>query len=146
MKKPDGSYRLCINYRRLNAATKLIVWPIGRIDETLDKLSSSLWFTSLDLKSGYYEVAMEEESVEKTAFSTPDGHFEFTRLPFGLKNAPAEFTRIMHMILGNLGFVVIYIDDIIVHSHTFSEHLEHLRIVIEKLKKAGLKLNLEKCC
>ena len=112
-------------YRRLNAGTKLIVWPIDRIDETLDNLSSSLWFTSLDLKSGYYKFEMEEDSIEKTAFSNRDGHFEFTRLPFGLKNATAEFTKIMYMILGNLSFVVIYIDYIVMHSNSFSEHLKN---------------------
>lgn len=99
--------------------------------------------STLDLRSGYWQVKLDEESKELTAFSTPDGHYEFLRLPFGLKNAPAEFSRIMHMILGNLNFVEIYLDDI--HSHTFDEHCEHIIKVIRILRSAGLKLNLEKC-
>ena len=88
---------------------------------------------------------MSPESIEKTAFSTPDGHYEFLRLPFGLKNAPAEFSRIMHQVLGNLKFVEIYLDDITIHSKTFDEHLSHIKIVFDKLREANLKINHEKC-
>ena len=88
---------------------------------------------------------MSPESIEKTAFSTPDGHYEFLRLPFGLKNVPADFSRIMHQVLGNLNFVEIYLDDITIHSKTFEEHMSHLKIVFDKLREAKLKVNHEKC-
>ncbi|CAF1017691.1 unnamed protein product [Brachionus calyciflorus] len=88
---------------------------------------------------------MSPDSIEKTAFSTPDGHYEFLRLPFGLKNAPADFSGIMHKVLGNLNFVEIYLEDITVHSNTFDEHLSHLEIVFKKRREENLKINAEKC-
>ena len=87
---------------------------------------------------------MPPESIEKTAFSTPDGHDEFLRLPIGLKNATAEFIRIMHQVLGNLKFVEIYLDDIPIHSKTFDEHMSHIKIVFDKLREANVKINHEK--
>ena len=88
---------------------------------------------------------MHPDSIEKTAFSTPDGHFEFLRLPFGLKNAPADFSRIMHQVLGHFEFIQIYLDDIMIHSHTFDLHLSHLRVTFETLNSFNLKVNFEKC-
>jgi hypothetical protein len=119
--KKDGTRRLCIDYRKLNAVTVSEPWPIRNIQDIFDKLSGSKVFTTLDLKSGYWQVRMHDASIAMTAFSTPDGHYEFTRLPFGLKNAPAEFSRIMFMILGDLPFIEIYIDDIIIHSEDTGE-------------------------
>ena len=143
--KKDGKKRMCIDYRKLNKITVQENWPIPRILDILDRISGSIWFTALDLKSGYWQIKMAKNSIEKTAFSTPDGHYEFLRLPFGLKNAPAEFSRIMYMILGDLDFVEIYLDDITIHSRTFKDHLKHVRIVFDRLKDANLKLNGEKC-
>ena len=143
--KKDGSKRMCIDYRKLNTITKQVNWPIPRIADILDGLSGSMWFTTLDLKAGYWQLKLDPKSIEKTAFSTPDGHYEFLRLPFGLKNAPAVFSQLMHRVFGNLSFVKIYLDDITIHSKTADEHFEHLEIVFQRLRDINLKLNHEKC-
>ena len=144
--KPNGTTRLCIDYRKLNQKTVTSHWPIPRILDILDKISKSKWFTTLDLKHGYWQVRLHPNSMDKAAFITEHGVYAPTRLPFGLKNAPSEFSRIMQMILGNLtGFVEIYLDDVTIHSKTFEEHVEHIETVLKKLKEAGLKLNPEKC-
>jgi hypothetical protein len=143
--KKDGSVRMCVDYRRLNLETIPEQWPLPRIADILDNMLGSLWFSTLDLKSGYYQVAMSPASVEKTAFVTPDGHYEFMRLPFGLKNAPSHFSKIMFQALGDLQFVKIYLDDITIHSTTFDLHLDHVSIVLDRLRQANLKLNSEKC-
>lgn len=88
---------------------------------------------------------MDESSIQKTAFSTQDGHFEFLRLPFGLKNAPADFSKMMHSTLGDLDFVKVYLDDITIHSKSFEEHLKHVEIVLKRLSDVRLKINHEKC-
>ena len=111
----------------------------------LEKLAGSKWFTVIDLKCGYWQIKLSKDSCQKVAFSTPDGHYEFVRMPIGLKNAPAEFCRIMHGLLGFLDFVEIYIYVIIIHSKTFEEHMRHIEIVLEKLNKANLKINPLKC-
>jgi hypothetical protein len=103
--KKDGSYRMIIDYRGINEITETTNFPIPNTLDIFDRLSGSEFFTTLDLKSGYWQVAMEEQSRKYTAFSTPDGHYEFTKLPFGLKNAPAEFSYIMSSITGDLKFV-----------------------------------------
>ena len=143
--KKDGSKRICIDYRKLNAITVLENWPLPSILDILDRLSGSIYFSTIDLKSGYWQVLMDEESIEKTAFTTPDGHFEFLRLPFGLKNAPADFSRIMQNVLGDLKFVEVYLDDITVHSTDFQSHLKHLSIVFDRIRVADLRLNPSKC-
>ena len=143
--KPDGSKRFCIDYRKLNSITEPEHWPIPRIDDIFDGLSGSKWYSVIDLKSGYWQMAMDEDSIEKAAFSTPDGHYEPKRMPFGLKNAPADFSRMMFMVLGNFLFVKVYLDDITIHSSTFKEHVGHIKIVCKALKQAGLSINQKKC-
>ena len=143
--KPNGTKRICIDCRKLNKVTVRQNWPLPLIQDVLDRLSGSIFFSTLDLKSGYWQVAMHKDSIALTAFSTPDGHFEFVRLPFGLRNAPADFSRLMHRVLGDLDFVEIYLDDLTVHSKTFEEHLQHLETVFGRLREANLKLNPEKC-
>ena len=145
IRKPNGTWRFCVDYRNLNKKTVQQNFPIPRILDILDKLNGSKFFTTLDLKSGYWQVEMEEASIPRTAFGTQDGHYEFLRLPFGLKNAPADFSRMMYMVLGDLTFVEIYLDDITIHSKSFVEHLNHIRIVMERLAEANLKINHEKC-
>ena len=122
-------------------------YPLPRIDATLESLAGSTLFTTLDLASGYWQVEIEEDNKEKTAFSTEKGHFEFKVMPFGLTNAPATFQRLMECILAGLTGeqCLIYIDDIIVFSASFPEHLERLTNVFLKLQDAGLKLKTEKC-
>lgn len=143
--KPDGTARFCTDYRQLNKVTISDAFPLPRMDDIFDRLSGSKWFSTLDLKSGYWQIELDPDSIEKSAFSTPDGHYEYLRLPFGLKNAPAEFSRIMQQVMGYLSFVEIYLDDITIHSHSFPEHVEHLTIVLKKLREANLKLNWGKC-
>jgi RNase H-like domain found in reverse transcriptase/Reverse transcriptase (RNA-dependent DNA polymerase)/Ty3 transposon capsid-like protein/Integrase zinc binding domain/Chromo (CHRromatin Organisation MOdifier) domain/gag-polyprotein putative aspartyl protease len=143
--KRDGTKRFCIDYRKLNTVSKHDNFPMPRMDDILDRFQGSLWFSKLDLKSGYWQIALEEDSIEKTAFSTTDGHYEFVKLPFGIRNAPAEFSRIMCILLGGLDFVEIYLDDMTIHSKNLEDHMKHLEIVFSKLKEANLKLNITKC-
>ena len=151
VRKKDGSHRFCIDYRALNAVTKQDTYPIPRISDLLDQLGESRFFSTLDLASGFWQIKVHPDSQEKTAFVTPQGLFEFKVMPFGLCNAPAVFQRLMQQVLMGLNppqgpdFVSVYIDDVLVFSKTFKEHLQHLRQVIDRLEKAGLKLKPSKC-
>ena len=132
VRKKDGSHRFCVDYRELNAITKADTFPLPRIDDLLDQLGRSHYFTTLDLASGYWQIKVSPESREKTAFVTPQGLFEFRVMPFGLTNAPAVFQRLMQRVLmglnpaGGKDFVAVYIDDVLVFSHSLEDHLEHL--------------------
>ena len=147
VRKKDGAWRFCIDFRKLNDVTHKDAYPLPRIDETLESLSGSTLFTTLDLASGYWQVELEEADKEKTAFSTAEGHFEFNVMPFGLTNAPSSFQRLMSCVLAGLTDeqCLIYIDDILVYSANFSEHLVRLRNVLQRIKNAGLRLNVSKC-
>lgn len=139
--------RLVIDYRNLNDKTIDDRYPLPNIEDILDKLGRCQYFTTLDLASGYHQIQMQPESVEKTAFNTEDGHFEFTRMPFGLKNAPATFQRIMDDVLRGLvnTFCLVYLDDIIIFSPSLKEHINHLKLVFNRLQQHNLKLQLDKC-
>ena len=146
--KKDGKLQFCINLQKLNARTIKDAYSLPRIDETLDCLNGVEWFSSLDLKSGYWQVEMEEDSKAFTAFTV--GHLSFYEcecMPFGLTNAPATFQQLMQSCLGNLHlhYCIIYLDDVIVFSKTPEEHLLRLRAVFEKLEQVGLKLKPSKC-
>ena len=145
--KKDGSKRFCIDYRRLNALTKRDVYPLPRIDDILDAAGGAKYFTSLDLASGYWQVELDQDAREKSAFTTHRGLFEFTRMPFGLCNAPATFQRLMQIILTGLEgkSCFVYLDDILVVSNTFEDHLSHLSEVLMRLRRAGLRLKPKKC-
>ena len=147
-RKKDGSLHFCIDLQRLNTSTIKDAYSLPRIDETLDCLGGAIIFTSLNLKSGYWQVEMDEESKPLTAFTVgPLGFYECERMLFGLTNAPATFQHLMESCLGelHLNWCIIYLDDIIVFSKTPEEHLERLRGVFDKLAKAGLKLKPSKC-
>ncbi|CAH2097483.1 unnamed protein product [Euphydryas editha] len=147
VKKKSGEKRLCVDYRALNSRTIRDHYPLPRIDDLLDQLSGNTLFTSLDLASGYHQIAIAENSREMTAFVTPDGQYEYNRVPFGLANAPAIFQRVIHKILNKskVGYVVIYMDDILIPSKSFEEGLTRLEEVLGLLRNAGLTLKMEKC-
>ena len=146
--KKGGDMRLCVDYRKLNAITKGDMYPLPRIDDMLESFSGANWFTTLDLASGYWQIAMEERDIEKTAFITPYGLYEFLVMPFGLAYAPGTFQRLMNNILHDyIGrFVAVYLDDIIVYSKgSLENHIDHIRQVFETLRRAHLKIKLKKC-
>lgn len=145
--KKDGTKRFCVDYRMLNSVTKKDSYPLPRIDDTLDVLSGSAWFSTLDLKSGYWQVGLAKEAKEKTAFSTGSGLWQFKVLPFGLCNAPATFERLMERVLKGILFktCLVYLDDIIVFGPSFDEHLARLKEVLIRLEQANLLLNPKKC-
>ena len=145
--KKNGKFRLCIDYRKLNAVTKPDAYPVSRIADMLDALGHSAFFSTLDLASGFWQVEVLSKDREKTTFTTPFGIYEFLVMPFGLINAPATFQRVMDRVFQEFAwkFVLVYIDDIIIYSKMCEEHREHLRTVFTLLKNAGLKINLKKC-
>ena len=148
VRKKDGSLRFCVDFRQLNTATVKDAHPLPRIDDLLDALHGAKWFSTLDLKSGYWQVPIAEQDKEKTAFRTSSGQlFEFNQVPFGLCNAPATFSRLMDRVLAGLHWetCLFYLDDIIVFSSTWEEHLARLREVFERLRHAKLKLGAAKC-
>ena len=142
--KKDGSKQFCVDFRKLNQITKKNSYPLPLIDDILALLGKAKCFTSLDLNSGYWQVAMDEKDKETTAFSCHKGLFEFNVIPFGLSNALAVFQEFMSVVLqGCNDFATAYLDDIMVFSSTLEEHLEHLSIVFGKLRH-NLKLKLKK--
>ncbi|KAI4885901.1 hypothetical protein NFI96_005622 [Prochilodus magdalenae] len=147
VRKKDGTLRFCVDYRKLNDVTVKDAYPLPRIDDALDSLTAAKWFSTLDLASGYWQVEIDAQDKEKTAFATRTGFFEFNVLPFGLCNAPSTFQRLMELVLADLQWTscLIYLDDIIVFGKTFEEHLGRLQVVLEKLKAANLKVKPSKC-
>ena len=145
--KKDGRWHMCIDYRALNKQTVKDQFPLPRIDSLLERLGQAKVFTKLDLASGYHQIAMEETSIQKTAFRTNLGQFEFLVMPFGLCNAPASFQRLMNKVFAdNIGtFIAVYLDDILVFSRNIEEHWQHLRWALEKLREAKLYGRLHKC-
>ncbi|UYV68415.1 hypothetical protein LAZ67_5004264 [Cordylochernes scorpioides] len=147
VKKRDVKYRFCVDYRKLNDVTVKDVYPIPRIDEVLDTLQASKYLSAIDLKSGYWQVEVEEKDKEKTAFTTALGLYEFNVMPFGLCNAPATFERNMENMLGNIRWQIClcYLDDVINYSSDFSTHLKRIEAVLRCFREANLKLNNKKC-
>jgi hypothetical protein len=145
--KKDGSIRFCVDYRKLNNITTRDVYPLPRIDDTLTYLRTAKFFSTMDLASGYWQVPVAEQDIEKTAFITESGLYEFLVMPYGLTNGPPTFQRLMDMVLAGLkwSILLIYLDDIVVFSATFKQHIEDLRAVLQRLRDASLKLKLSKC-
>ena len=144
--KKDGSLRLCVDYRSLNQVTQDDRYPMPRVEELLEQVGKASYITTLDLTKGYYQVSVCPCDREKTAFMAPMGKFQFTRMPFGLKGAPSTFQRLMDVILAPCSdYARSYIDDIVIFSSTWSDHMRHLRDVFQRLIKAGLKAKPSKC-
>ena len=147
VKKPDGSMRFCVDYRKLNAITKTSSYPIPLISELLDSLNGAKYFSSMDLASGYWQIRMHPDSIEKTTFVSKYGSFFFNVMPFGLVGAPATFQSLMDRIFGDLQWknICVYFDDIFMFSNSFEEHLKLLREVFTRLRKYELQAKLAKC-
>ena len=148
VRKKDGTLRFCIDFRRLNARTKKDAYPLPRMQETMECMVGARLFSSMDLKSGFWQVKMSEESQQYTAFTVGSlGVYEFLRMPYGLCNVPAMFQRLMPNCLGelNLTYALIYLDDVIVYSKTEEDHLHRLSTVFERFQEHGLKLKPSKC-
>ncbi len=148
VRKSDGTLRMCVDYRALNKQTVKDRFPIPRIDELLDNLGKAKVFSKLDLRQGYHQMRVEEQDIQKTAFRVPWGAYEYVVMGFGLCNGPSQFMRLMYHVLGpciEKGFVVVYLDDILISSQNEEQHVQHLREVFECLKKHQLYIKLSKC-
>lgn len=147
VKKKDGSWRFCVDYRHLNALTVKNKYPLPIIDELLDELAGACWFSKLDLRSGYHQIQMHPNDEHKTAFKTHHGHFEFRVLPFGLTSTPATFEGVMNSGLAThlRQSVLVFVDDILVYSQTLADHELHLSCVLQILTEHQLKVKQSKC-
>ena len=144
--KKDGSIRFCVDYRALNAVTRPDAYPLPRIQDIIDSLNGAQVFSTLDLKSGYWQVPMHPDSIEKTAVATHRGLFQFKRMQFGLCNAPATFQRMMNRVILPLRrFAMVYLDDLVIFSKTEDEHHEHIAAVLQALQDHGLVVKESKC-
>lgn len=145
--KQDGSPRFCVDYRRINSVTTRDVYPLPRIDDTVYSLGNAKIFSTLDLTSSYWQIELHKESIPKSAFICRNGLYRFVRMPFGLCNAPATMQRLMDSVLAGLKWhhCLVYLDDIIVFSPNFDQHIKDLRSVLNRLREARLSINLKKC-
>lgn len=150
-KKNDASgqkkYRMVIDYRRLNEKTVEDKYPLPRIEEILDNLGKSCYFSTIDMAKAFHQIEMDPESIEKTAFTVNNGHYEYVRMPYGLKNGPSTFQRVMDNILKEYlhKFCFVYMDDIIIFSKSLQEHISHLKLIFQKIREFNLKIELDKC-
>jgi hypothetical protein len=145
--KKDGAWRFCIDYRRLNELTIKNKFPLPVVNELFDELVGTKFFSKLDLRAGYYQIRMRPADEEKTVFKTYHGHFQFRMMPFGLTNAPATFQCIMNTVFAHFlrKFVIIFLDDILIYSPSWSDHLLDLRTVLDKLRQTKFFAKMSKC-
>ena len=142
--KPDGSIRYCTDYRKVNVLSKTDSFPIPRMEDCIDRIGNAKYITKCDLLKGYWCVPLTERAKEISAFVTPDGLYQYKVMPFGMKNSQATFQRLMNICLKDLEGVEVYVDDIVIFSDTWEEHLKRLEQVLFRLKEANLTVNLSK--
>ena len=147
VKKKDGSMRMCIDYRELNKLTIKNRYPLPRIDDPFDQLQGSSVYSKIDLRSDYHQLPVKGSGIPKTAFRTRYGHYEFMVMPFGLTNAPAAFMDLMNRVCSQYldKFVIVFIDDILIYSKSNEEHSNHLKLILELLRKEKLYAKFSKC-
>ena len=147
VKKKDGSLRLCIDYRELNKVTVINIYPLPRIDEFFDNLQGAQVFSKIDLRSGYHQLKVKPEDIDKTVFRTRYGHYEFLVMPFGVTNAPAAFMDLVSRSFKPYldDFIDVFIDDILIYSKSIEEHEHHLRLALQTLREQKLYAKLCKC-
>ena len=144
--KPDKTFRFCVDYRRLNEVTVSDAFPMPRIDDLIDKVGKAKYLTKIDLSKGYWQVPMDEEAIPMSAFVTPFGHFQWKFMPFGLRNAPATFQKLVQKVLLGLDkFTAAYLDDILIFSESWHEHICHIKEVLKRIRDAGLTIKATKC-
>ena len=140
--KPDGTMRMVIDFRKLNKLTRKNKYPMDDTEAVMLRLKGSRWFSKFDLSNGFYQIEVDKESRKYTTFVTKDGMYQFVRMPMGLTNSPATFASAMNDCLGGLAIkgtnMECYVDDILVHSATFDEHIDHLRILFQRLERETL--------
>src|SRR5208282_746671 len=137
VKKPDQTWRMCIDYRAVNRKTKKNTYPLPRIQDCIDQLGRAKFLSTIDVTSGYWQIRIKESDIEKTAFNTRNGKYGFLVMPFGLTNAPATFQTFVNKLFRQFlnEFVIVYLDDIVIYSNTLDEHLQHLRQVLHILRE-----------
>uniref|UniRef100_A0A096M9Z4 ribonuclease H n=1 Tax=Poecilia formosa TaxID=48698 RepID=A0A096M9Z4_POEFO len=143
--KPDNTLRFCSDFRKLNAVTKPDCSPLPRMDDCVDQVGSANFVSKFDLLKGYWQVPLTQRAREVSAFVTPTGLFSYTVMPFGLRNAPATFQRLMNRVVGDMTGCAVYLDDVVVYSDTWEEHVERIRELFTRLAGARLTINLAKC-
>lgn len=145
VRKKDGSDRMCVDYRALNKIIEKDRFPLPLINDQIDKLGKSKYFISLDMKNGFYQIPVSADSVKYTAFSTPDGHYEFLKMPFGICNGPSVFQRAISKAVQHLSYLLVYIDDLLIPFTNISQGLEYLDQTLQTLSATGFTINLSKC-
>ena len=147
IRKKDGRVRWCIDYRKLNSVTRKDSFPLPRIEQCIDTLSGNVWFSTLDMTSGYWQIEIDPRDRHKTAFVTKYGLFEHVRMPFGLTNAPAIFQRVVQLLLRGMTWnqILAYLDDVIILGKSFDDHLANIRKVLERFRESNMKLKPKKC-
>ena len=143
--KGNGGKRLCMDFRALNEITRTYVWPMPRVEDISAKLGKARFFTTLNLRSGYHHIALDDDAIKKTEFVMPLGKYEYLKVPFGLAQAPVYFQNLINKILNGLHFTLTYLDDVIIFSELAEQHLKHILIVLAMLKQAKLHLKKSKC-
>jgi hypothetical protein len=147
VKKPDGSWRFCVDYRELNKVTVRDSYPLPRVDDYLHAVEGNIWFSIMDLTSGFFQIPIHPDDVKKTAFITHAGLFEFTKLPMGSKISPPVFQRVMDMAFAGMKWrnLLVYVDDVLVMSPTFERHIDDLEEAFKRLENIGMTVKPSKC-